>query len=40
MLQWLAANFWTVIICAALIGIVAAVIIGIVRKKRSGKSVM
>ncbi len=40
MLQWLAGNFWTIIICAALAGIVAAIIINMVRKKKQGKSVV
>ncbi len=39
MLQWLAGNFWTIIICAVLIGIVAAIIVSMVKKKRAGKSV-
>ena len=38
MLQWIACNIWTIIICAALIGVVTAIIIGMVRKKRQGKS--
>ena len=38
MLQWIAGNLWTIIICAVLIGIVAAVIISMVKKK--GKSVV
>ena len=40
MLQWIAGNIWTIIICAVLIGIVAAIIINMVKKKRKGKSVM
>ncbi len=40
MLQWISANIWTIIICAVLIGIVAAIIISMIRKKRSGKSVV
>ena len=40
MLQWIANNIWTIIICAVLIGVVAAIIIGMVRKKRQGKSVV
>lgn len=39
MLQWISANFWTIIICAVLTGIVAAIIISMVRKKKQGKSV-
>lgn len=33
-------NIWTIIICAVLIGIVAAIIVSMIRKKRKGKSVM
>lgn len=40
MLQWIAENLWTIIICAVLIGIVAAVIISMVKKKKKGKSVV
>ena len=40
MLQWLAGNFRTIIICAALAGTVAAIIINMVRKKKQGKSVV
>lgn len=39
MLQWIAGNIWTILICAVLIGIVAAIIISMVRKKKQGKSV-
>lgn len=38
MLQWLVSNIWTIIICIVLIGIVAAIIINMVRKKKQGKS--
>ena len=38
MLPWIAANIWTIIICAVLIGVVAAIIVSMVRKKRKGKS--
>lgn len=38
MLQWLWANLATILICLALIAIVAAIIIGMVRDKKSGKS--
>ena len=40
MLQWIAGNIWTIIICAVLLGIVAAIIISIVKKKKQGKSVV
>lgn len=39
MFRWLAANSGTVIICAVLIAIVAAIIAGMIRKKKQGKSV-
>ena len=38
MIAWLAANIGTVLICAALIGIVAFIIVGMVRDRRKGKS--
>ena len=40
MLQWIASNIWTILICAVLIGIVAAIIISMIRKKKQGKSVV
>ena len=40
MLQWIASNIWTIVICAVLIGIVAAIIINMIRKKKQGKSVV
>ena len=40
MFEWIAANIWTIIICVVLIGIVAAIIINMVRKKKQGKSVV
>lgn len=40
MLQWIASNFWTIIICAVLLGIVTAIIVSMIKKRRSGKSVM
>ncbi len=40
MLQWIMSNIWTIIICAVLICIVAAIIVSMVRKKLRGKSVM
>ena len=38
MLAWISANIATVIICAELVIIVAAIIIGMVRDKKKGKS--
>lgn len=38
MLAWLSQNIATIIICAVLIGIVAAIIVGMVRDKKKGKS--
>ena len=40
MFEWLLNNIWTIIICAVLIGIVAAIIINMIRKKRKGKSMV
>ena len=40
MLQWIASNIWTIVICAVLIGIVTAIIISMIRKKKQGKSVV
>ena len=40
MFDWLINNIWTIIICAVLIGIVAAIIINMVSKKRKGKSMI
>ena len=40
MIQWIISNIWTIIICAVLIGIVAAIIVSMVRKKRKGKSMV
>ena len=40
MFTWLINNIWTIIICAVLIGIVAAIIINMVSKKRKGKSMI
>lgn len=39
MFQWIISNIWTIVISAALLGIVAAIIISMIKKKRSGKSV-
>ncbi len=38
MLEWISTNIWTVLICAALIAVVTAIIVSIVRDKRKGKS--
>ena len=38
MLAWISDNIATVIICAVLVIIVAAIIIGMVRDKKKGKS--
>ena len=38
MLAWLAANWATVLICLALAGIVAAIIVSMIRDKKKGKS--
>ncbi len=38
MFEWITANIQTIIICDVLIGIVTAIIISMVRKKRKGKS--
>ncbi len=40
MLQWIASNIWTIIICAVLIAIVSAIIVSMVKKKRQGKSLV
>ena len=40
MFSWISANIWTIIICAVLIAIVAAIIVSMVKKKRAGKSVV
>ena len=40
MFTWIAENIWTIIICAVLIAIVAAIIINMIKKKRAGKSVV
>ena len=32
MIQWIISNIWTIIICAVLIGIVAAIIVSMVRQ--------
>ncbi len=40
MITWIVSNIWTIIICAVLAGVVTAIIISMVRKKRKGKSVV
>ena len=38
MLEWIASNIATILICAALVAIVAAVIAGMVRNRKQGVS--
>ncbi len=38
MLTWVSENIATIVICVVLLSIVAAIIIGIVRDKKKGKS--
>ena len=38
MLQWIASNIWNIVISAVLLGVVAAIIISMVKKKKQGKS--
>lgn len=40
MFQWIASNIWTIIICAVLIGIIIAIVISMVKKKKAGKSMV
>ena len=40
MLQWIASNIWTIIICAVLIAVIAAIIINMIKKKKAGKSMV
>lgn len=40
MLQWITSNIWTIIICALLIAIVAAIIVSMVKKKKAGRSMV
>ena len=40
MFDWIIGNIWTIIICAVLIGVVAAIIFSMVKKKKQGKSVV
>lgn len=40
MLEWLASNIGTILICAVLLAIVAAIIVSMVRKKKKGRSVV
>ena len=39
-MTWLSENIWTIIICAVLIAIVAAIIVNMVKKKKQGKSMV
>ena len=38
MFQWIAENSGTIIICAVLLAIVTAIIVGMIKKKKNGKS--
>lgn len=38
MLDWISANIATIIICAVLIAVVAAIIVNMAEKKKKGKS--
>ena len=40
MLQWLGENIATIVICLVLIGVVAAISAGMIKKKRAGKSMV
>ena len=40
MFVWISSNIWTIVICAVLIAIVAAIIVSMVKKKKQGKSVI
>lgn len=40
MFHWIESNIGTIIICAVLIAIVAAIIVSMVKKKKQGKSVV
>lgn len=40
MFTWLTNNLGTIIICAVLIAIVAAIIISLIKKKKQGKSMV
>ena len=39
MFDWIIGNIWTIIICAVLIGVVAAIIFSMVKKKKQGKQI-
>ena len=39
-MEWLSQNIGTIIICAVLLAIVAAIITGMVRKKKQGRSMV
>ncbi len=38
MLAWISANIGTLLICAALLAVVAAIVVGLVRDRKKGKS--
>lgn len=38
MLAWLSENIGTILICAVLLAVVAAIIVGLVRDRKKGKS--
>ncbi|MBE6667018.1 MAG: FeoB-associated Cys-rich membrane protein [Ruminococcaceae bacterium] len=38
LLTWIGANIWTIIICAALVSIVAFIIVYMIRQKKKGRS--
>lgn len=40
MLTWISENIGTIIICAVLVAIVAAIIVSMVKKKRRGQSMV
>jgi len=39
MFNWITANIGTIIICAVLLAIIAAIIVGMIRRKKQGRSV-
>ena len=40
MIQWIAGNIWTIVICIVLASIVTAIIVSMIRKKKQGKSMV
>ena len=40
MLQWIAENIGTIIICAVLLAVVSAIIVSMVKKKKQGRSMV